>query len=797
LQDMSSAALPLPKRIWWPWDQPAARVAFQQSFTVNVQSPAILYLAASGPYQVWLDNYQLRTPTNPLPSWRSMHQIRLILTEGEHRLSIDAAPGDHRPYPACPFLLACLDWEEGGYPVRVATGDDWRMAGDPPANWATSSSATPEWAARWTENKPAVLPTWQLAWAFDGVWAEPWGMPCNAPADFGRLNHGRQTISPERLTRLVALRQGLTTAGASASTGVGGALSLRPPLPFAAGVPRLGNARPRLEWYRTRETHSQIINNWLDMFEARVPQAIYDAGAETFAQVQVRLRSGGPAIIAITTGESLGEVDRYARRVTDICELRDGETFLTAPTGLRYVKLQALSASNDKPVLLDAPELRRILHNVAQTGAFMCSDPDLNAIWDLSAHTVHLCMQNEIWDGIKRDQLPWMGDLYTEALAAYHVFGSTNEAVRLARHTLAVLAELGPAPLPPLASQRYPGLNAIWKKSGGDINGIPSYTLWWLAGLADYYRYTGDDSLLLSLASPIDAALDHLASWVGNDGLWGFRDGWDYVDWAPIPADERRIFCHLLACQTLGLGVDLLAAAGRPDPNRRSLHARMVETARQTWWRDGNGSFGVSHHVNAMAVRSGVLLPEEGALLFSRTLEFDPPYSMTYWHRWADLDAAGRVGRVAWGLDYLRRHWGQALQMGMTTLWEAFDPAWMGDDPHAASMVGGEHARYGGYETSLCHGWSAGPAAWLHTAVLGVQPTTPGFSAIRFNPALAGLNWAEGSVPTPHGPVHVRLNRAGERQTAEITLPQGVTIAPSDLSASGWEISVITEQGPD
>ena len=39
-------------------------------------------------------------------------------------------------------------------------------------------------------------------------------------------------------------------------------------------------------------------------------------------------------------------------------------------------------------------------------------------------------------------------------------------------------------------------------------------------------------------------------------------------------------------------------------------------------------------------------------------------------------------------------------------------------------MIGGENARYGGYETSLCHGWSAGPAVWLHTAVLGVRPVS-------------------------------------------------------------------------
>ena len=48
-------------------------------------------------------------------------------------------------------------------------------------------------------------------------------------------------------------------------------------------------------------------------------------------------------------------------------------------------------------------------------------------------------MQNEVWDGIKRDQQPWMGDLYTEALAIYHLFSD----YRLAGRRLQILAEIG------------------------------------------------------------------------------------------------------------------------------------------------------------------------------------------------------------------------------------------------------------------------------------------------------------------------------------------------------------------
>jgi alpha-L-rhamnosidase len=157
------------------------------------------------------------------------------------------------------------------------------------------------------------------------------------------------------------------------------------------------------------------------------------------------------------------------------------------------------------------------------------------------------------------------------------------------------------------------------------------------------------------------------------------------------------------------------------------------------------------------------------------------------------MDAEGRVDQVQWGLDYIRRHWGAALRGGHSTLWEAFDPAWLGSpDPHAVSMVGAEHARYGGYETSLCHGWSAGPAVWLHTEVLGVRPGSPGFAAVAFNPALGsgarGLQWARGTVPTPRGPIRVNLDRRGAEPVAEIDVPAGVEVRLPERPRETWRV---------
>ncbi len=769
----------LPKRIWSPWDEAATSVWFDHTFTVGTNAIGTLSLSASGRCSVQLDTESLPLSEAAAPLWLTAQRIAVPLTPGTHSLHVHATPGA----TSCPFFLASLDWQEDGQQMRLVTNSEWRMFAGFGDGWQAVSGQDPRW---------------QPAWAFDGVWAEPWGMPANAPDDWCHLSTGWQEVTDESLSRVADVRQGMTLGGASATVSGDSTLIMQPPRPFPASPPVYQYA-PRSLWHVTRQEVNEKVNGWLELFEARCPNVVLDAGAETFGRVKVRLRSGGPATLAITTGESRPEVDTYARRYTDVFTLQDSEEYATSPHGFRYVKVMALGAGGDvAPVILEPVTVQHIRYPVEQVGSFRCSDAALDTIWELSAHTVHLCMQNEIWDGIKRDQLPWMGDLYTENLAVYHAFGDS----RLARRSLAVLGEIGPAPAPPLAEQRYPGLVASWKgPDGGDINTIPSYTMWWVVGLHDYVQYTGDTSLIAELADTLAATLDHIASWLGDDGLWRHKAGWDFVDWSPLTDDDRATFCHLLATHALWLGGLLLIGIGRDGAAYRETATRMTEAARREWWQDGTGGFGTSHHVNAMAIRSGVLRNEEINAVFARTLAPDPPQTMTYWHRYGDLEAARLADDVPWGLGYIRRHWGRAVQLGHTALWEAWDDAWLGPDPHAVSMIADAHAQYGGYRTSLCHGWSAGPAVWLHTAVLGVVPDAPDFAQVHFAPDLGDLAWAEGTIPTPHGSMVVRLdaaplNQHGTRATATITAPAGVEVHVPDEVRERWDVQ-IAETGGD
>jgi len=741
---------PLPLRIWLPWGECETACLLRRRFELDAPRIVALRVCSSGAIRAWFDGEPCQLPAAQLPTWRTMRSVERELAAGAHEIAIAADPGPHDQ----PFLLACLDWEDGLGPRRVPTDGDWTAR-------RIASASDPDLADR----------TGAPAWVSGGVWAEPWGLPCDAPADFCRLSTGWQAVRAERLTAPAERFDGLSSKGARAQV-ADGRVELIVAEPHAQAPPVLPQARPAPTWYRTREGHSRLTNRWLELFDARAPRVVYDLGAETFARLRVRLAAGGPATLAVLSGESRGELERYPARVADVVRLSDGESFTTCPTGMRFAALMGLSHAGPA-LVLEPPEVEHVHHPLDRRGSFACSDPALEALWDLCARTVHLCLQNELWDGIKRDQLPWMGDLYVEALAVLHAFGDR----RLVRRTLALLGDMAPGPRPPLAAQRYPGLYRAWASDEADINGIPSYTLWWLWGLADYVRYSGDEALVDELSPRMAAAVEHVCSWVDASGWWSHRAGWDFVDWSPLDCAERRLFCHLLALEALGQAAALIVLR-HPDCARRAqaTRRRMLAAVREEVGARGLERLLSCHQVAAMAILCGAVEGERARELFERALAPDPPLRMTFWHRHSDLEAARRLGRTAWGLDYVRRHWGPALRADVSTLWEAFEPEWLAAaDAHAVSVVGPDHARYGGYETSLCHGWSAGPLVWLHRAVLGVEVLGP--DHVRVAPSLGDLDWARGVVPTARGPLAVEA-RAEERGrlTATVRYPAGVRV---------------------
>jgi hypothetical protein len=95
--------------------------------------------------------------------------------------------------------------------------------------------------------------------------------------------------------------------------------------------------------------------------------------------------------------------------------------------------------------------------------------------------------------------------------------------------------------------------------------------------------------------------------------------------------------------------------------------------------------------------------------------------------------------------------WRDMLALGLTTFAERPDPT-----------------------RSDCHAWSASPDYELIATVCGIEPSKPGFAAVRIEPHLGPLTRVRGSMPHPNGPIVVSLERSGDHLEADVILPPGL-----------------------
>lgn len=70
------------------------------------------------------------------------------------------------------------------------------------------------------------------------------------------------------------------------------------------------------------------------------------------------------------------------------------------------------------------------------------------------------------------------------------------------------------------------------------------------------------------------------------------------------------------------------------------------------------------------------------------------------------------------------------------------------------------------YGKSLCHAWSAGPAAFLPSEILGLRPLDDGWKRFSVKPNPGSLKWVSSTVPTPYGNIIVDV--VGKNMTLNV-----------------------------
>jgi hypothetical protein len=492
------------------------------------------------------------------------------------------------------------------------------------------------------------------------------------------------------------------------------------------------------------------------------PSVVLDFGRELTGRVELVSDSDTSVTVTVQMGESDSEVMKVPYLGTNELTIAPHGTGHGPKTAFRYAKIRFVDGGPE--LRFKAIRVDDIYYPVKYEGSFESSDAQLNRIWEIGAYTAHLCMQDGVWDASKRDRGRWMGDTDVSGRVIEDVFGERP----LMEDTLDRL--MGPAPV------------------DQHVNGIPGYSSFWFAGVADYYRHSGDKGFLereharmVELLGYVDKEFDARNVYANKTNVWL------YVDWSPeLNGDtpETRRATTLEFYRAYREAAWMLSELGdTANVSKYAARAAEIAAGAQKYLLDAStGTFGPRWQTNAAAVIGGAARPDQYDAIWKNVLSqvgTGPTKSLIIspYYNYYVIRAMAQMGHREEALKWIRQYWGGMVDEGATSFWEAYDPSWYHEDFHSSLQSDNRS----GYFVSLAHGWSSGPTAWLMEQVLGIQPTGAGFSTVDIRPDLVGLDWAKGGEPTPHGLLKVDVRKGG---AITVDMPEGVVARVSVPVAS-------------
>jgi len=464
-----------------------------------------------------------------------------------------------------------------------------------------------------------------------------------------------------------------------------------------------------------------------------------DFGKETFGYIKLNGLKG-KGRVSMYFGESPEEAKDTAR-----CELSDkidvdqngGDFTFSGSRAFRYVTIYY-----DDNISINDVSMLYEYSPVKQRGSFKCSDQEVNKIWNVSAYTLHLNTREFFIDGIKRDRWVWSGDAYQSYLMNYYLFFDSPTVT----HTLLALRGKDPVT--------------------SHINTIMDYTFYWFLGINDYYQYTGDKTFIEQNYPRMQSMMDYCLSRRDKDGLMqGLTGDWVFIDWADGLSKQGEVsFEQILFCRSLETMAQCakIAHDDASAAKYTTIAADMRAKIFSYYWNeqkhalvhsriDGKPTDNVTRYANMFSIFFNYLDDDKKQDVKKYVLlNNDVPKITTPYMRFYELESLCAIGDQSYVLKQMKDYWGGMLKLGATSFWEEYNPVDTGANIYA--MYGRPYGK------SLCHAWGASPIYLLGKYFLGVKPTSPGYKDYLIEPNLGGLQWMQGTVPTPNGDIKVYVS---------------------------------------
>ena len=502
---------------------------------------------------------------------------------------------------------------------------------------------------------------------------------------------------------------------------------------------------------------------------------LLDQGTLTNAYPELTVSGGRGAVVTLSYAEALvdaknqkgnrNDIDGRTLRGFDDQFVADGTARRTfRPLWFRtYRYLQLTVETKDDALVLDDLVGQFSGYPFEQKAQFASSDTTLKAIWDVGWRTARLCAGETYFDCPYYEQLQYVGDTRIQSLISLYVAGDD----RLMRK--AILDYDHSRFNEGLTQSRYPS---------ADFQVIPTFSLFWVCMIHDYWMHRTDDAFVKSMLPGILGVLDWHEQRLTKVGLNGPMNWWNFVDWAWPWTQESRIggippglnegssTLTLQQAYTYFRAADLLAHFGKNEQaeHYRDLGRRLNKAVYSECWDAGRGLLAdtpakktFSQHANILAVLTDAVPTAQQAALLQKTMAAPAsgPTAVTqatFYFKFYLFEALKKAGLGDQFIDQLKP-WRNMLAMGLTTFAENPEPT-----------------------RSDCHAWSASPLYEFLSVTCGIRPAEPGFRTVRIEPFLGNLKTVNGQVPHPSGTIAVQFARTETGGlNGTVTLPAKLT----------------------
>lgn len=395
--------------------------------------------------------------------------------------------------------------------------------------------------------------------------------------------------------------------------------------------------------------------------------------------------------------------------------------------------------------------------------SFRSSGDMLDRIWELCRYSIKATTFAGVYVDGERERIPYEADAYLNQLSHYF----TDNDLQMARDTFDHLMKHPTWPTE-WASHMVFMAHADWMQSGDAAWLAPRYEALKTKLLAERVR---PDGLVGSNAKQVKR--DDIVDWPAAE-----RDGFAFT---PVNSVVNAFYLRSLARMS-----ELAAALGKQDEaqnyaaqerNARAAFQQACFDPARGLYRDGTTTDHASLHANLFPLAFG-LVPDEfragvAAWCAKRGMACSV-YAAQYLLEGLFQNEAGDAA-LALIVAPGDRSWRHMVESGTTITWEAWDQKYKPNQ-------------------DWNHAWGAAPANLLPRFVLGAQPLEPGWRRAVVRPNPGALEFAEGKIPTPRGPVLVRWKN-GKTFTLALALPQGMA-ARIELPAAAASKGVFANGQP-